>query len=49
MLAIKKPGGGYFIFGLNVSTDIGTPQLSAITNICNMLAPIYKLLHSQIA
>lgn len=48
-VGLRKPGQGCFTFDLNASTDVGTQQLSAITNISIVLAPIYKLLHLQIS
>lgn len=37
------------MFGLSTSADTGTLQFSAMTDICNVLAPIYKFFHSQIS
>lgn len=45
---VIQPGLGWR-FGLNASADVGTLQFSVMTDICNVLAPIYKWLHSQIS
>lgn len=45
---VIQPSQGW-MFGLNTSADTGTLQFSAMTDICNVLASIYKLLHWQIS
>lgn len=37
---VIQAGQGW-MFGLNASADTGTLQFSAMTDICNVLAPIY--------